>query len=544
MRLVRTDRITTSLTTDHAQTKPGSDADPRLTGREQWARLAQNTATLGFVLYSIFAPHSIAAAEIALAIAGAGWLVRSLATGQAGFRRMPFDETSGQRTAFDEVGVPRTRFEATGVPRTRFDLVIWFFFLWTVASSFLSEEPRISIAKIQSACVFLLFYLTQAVVTRRTAAVLVAVMILSGAAGTVYSLYDLARGRGVLIESLAPESPFRQLGIREGDAVWRVGERRVYSVNDIDNAIRSAPPEAKLSISLISQGEHLERPGLTVSDAARNQPSPSGVTGSKATHRFRASGWTRHYETYSEILQILAQLALGLAVANFKNHGFNRRSKLASAAFALLALGIALTAMRTVLLALVVGVAVISVRALGRRAKVLSLAGLCLLLAFGAFVIYQTRARHALSLGDPSSTLRVQVARVGLGRMMLHPLFGHGMDAMHVHWQEWGFPGKDLLHLHSTPLQLAFDRGLPALGLWLWLMWLFWRSASRDEQALRDSSDTNRYGILLGATGAVAGFFASSLVNYNFGDGEVALVFWWLLGIVVVLTGTQSSKTV
>jgi len=59
---------------------------------------------------------------------------------------------------------------------------------------------------------------------------------------------------------------------------------------------------------------------------------------------------------------------------------------------------------------------------------------------------------------------------------------------------------------------------------------------------LRDSSDTNRYGVLLGATGAVAGFFASSLVNYNFGDGEVALVFWWLMGIVVVLTAEVGSK--
>jgi len=28
-------------------------------------------------------------------------------------------------------------------------------------------------------------------------------------------------------------------------------------------------------------------------------------------------------------------------------------------------------------------------------------------------------------------------------------------------------------------------------------------------------------------------FFASSLVNYNLGDGEVALVFWWLLGIAL-----------
>jgi O-antigen ligase len=140
--------------------------------------------------------------------------------------------------------------------------------------------------------------------------------------------------------------------------------------------------------------------------------------------------------------------------------------------------------------------------------------------------------------------LRVQVARVGISRIMLHPLFGHGMDSMHVHWREWGFPGSDMLHLHSTPLQLAFDRGLPALVLWLWIMWIFWRTTSRGEQALRDSSDTHRYGVLLGASGAVAGFFASSLVNYNFGDGEVALVFWWLMGIVVVLTIAKRDGTV
>jgi hypothetical protein len=118
------------------------------------------------------------------------------------------------------------------------------------------------------------------------------------------------------------------------------------------------------------------------------------------------------------------------------------------------------------------------------------------------------------------------------------------MDAVHAHWAEWGFPGRDILHLHSTPLQLAFERGLPALLFWLWIMWIFWRTASRGEKSLRDSSDTSRYGLLLGATGAVAGFFASSLVNYNFGDGEVALVFWWLLGIVVVTTdaGTAAKR--
>ena len=462
---------------------------------------------------SVFAPHSIAAAEISLAIVGCAWLVAFIANRKTGFQR------------------------------TKFDLPILLFFLWTMASSFLSVEPRISIAKIQSTCVVLLFYLTQSLVTRKTAVMLVSVMLLSGAVGTLYSVYDLARGRGILIESVNPESPFQSLNIGPGDALWRIGGLRVHSVADIDEAIRNSTPGARLRISVISQGEHIEREGLAVNEAIKKRPSPSGLIGSGPTHRFRASGWTRHYETYSEILQILAQLALGLTLAHFKNHRLNLRAKLAAAAFALLVLGIALTAMRTVLVALVIGILLMSIRALTAKARVLSLVGICLVLAGGAFVVFQTRAQHALSLQDPSSTLRVQVARVGLSRLLVHPVFGHGMDAVHLHWKEWGFPGTDMLHLHSTPLQLAFDRGFPALLFWLWIMWLFWRTASSNEKALREASDTNRYGILLGATGAVAGFFASSLVNYNFGDGEVALVFWWLLGIVVVMSGATNNNS-
>lgn len=481
--------------------------------KPEWpARLGRQVAIGGLLLFSVFAPHSIAAAEISLAIAAGGWLTRSLATRTSGFRR------------------------------SRFDFPIWLFFLWTVASSFLSGEPRISIAKIQSTCVVFLFYLTQAIVTRRTAVLLVSVMILSGVAGTAYSLYDLAGGRGVVVQSISADSPLPRMQVAPGDAIWRVAGKRIASVSEIDQIIRDARVGSSLTISVISRGEHLERPGLLVTDAIRARPSPSGIVGDSSTHRFRASGWTRHYSTYAEILQILAQLAFGLALANFANHRFNRWSKLAFAAGVIIALGVALTAMRTVLVALAIGVCVITFRALSRRARVISLASLLVLFTLGGFVVYQTRARNALSLQDDSSSLRAQVAKVGVARIMHHPVFGHGMDAMQLHWNEWGFPGRDMLHLHSTPLQLAFDRGLPALVLWLWIMWLFWKAASRGEQALRDSSETSRYGIVLGATGAVAGFFASSLVNYNFGDGEVALVFWWLLGIVVVLTNQTGQQ--
>jgi O-antigen ligase len=111
-----------------------------------------------------------------------------------------------------------------------------------------------------------------------------------------------------------------------------------------------------------------------------------------------------------------------------------------------------------------------------------------------------------------------------------------------AHWNEWGFPGSDMLHAHSTPLQLAFDRGVPALLLWLWLMFVFWTAAARAERLWRDASDARAHGLALGMTGALAGFLASSLVNYNFGDAEVALLVWWMMGATVTMNEVISDK--
>ena len=97
-----------------------------------------------------------------------------------------------------------------------------------------------------------------------------------------------------------------------------------------------------------------------------------------------------------------------------------------------------------------------------------------------------------------------------------------------------------MLHLHSTPLQLAFDRGLPMLALWLALMILFWLHVWRAQERTAETGDTNRYGILLGASGALSGFLLSSIVNYNFGDSEVVMLFWWLMGVVLVLDGSDT----
>jgi O-antigen ligase len=201
-----------------------------------------------------------------------------------------------------------------------------------------------------------------------------------------------------------------------------------------------------------------------------------------------------------------------------------------------LAFGLSLTAMRTSTVAFAVGAAVVAYLATPRDKQHVALAVVILLtLCFGGISVWRTRATGALELKDDSASLRAQVARVVARRVWLHPVFGHGMDAMHLHWNEWGFPGHDMLHAHSTPLQLAFDRGLPALLFWLWLMYVFWKLALRAQRMWRETDDADAHGLALGIAGALAGFLASSLVNYNFGDSEVALMVWWMMGAVVIL---------
>jgi O-antigen ligase len=116
-------------------------------------------------------------------------------------------------------------------------------------------------------------------------------------------------------------------------------------------------------------------------------------------------------------------------------------------------------------------------------------------------------------------------------------LLGVGMDSIKRHWREWGmFEGGRIPvgHLHSTPLQLAFERGIPTLVAWLLLLGLYarmlWRLARQE-----DLDDWVERGIALGALGGLVGFFASGMVHYNLGDSEVAMIFYFIMGLSLAL---------
>jgi O-antigen ligase len=93
--------------------------------------------------------------------------------------------------------------------------------------------------------------------------------------------------------------------------------------------------------------------------------------------------------------------------------------------------------------------------------------------------------------------------------------------------------------MHSNLLQLALERGVPALILWLAWLFVYARTIWRSLRLVRSrgSGDVSwiERGILLGALGGLAGFFTSGLVHYNWGDSEVVMVLYMIMGLALAV---------
>ena len=80
-------------------------------------------------------------------------------------------------------------------------------------------------------------------------------------------------------------------------------------------------------------------------------------------------------------------------------------------------------------------------------------------------------------------------------------------------------------HLHNVPMQIAAERGLPALAAWIWFVVVtligLWRLVRHPEARP----------LATAALGAVIAMLAAGLSEYNFGDSE----FLMLLLVLITL---------
>ncbi|HET9786211.1 MAG TPA: hypothetical protein VFP47_03705, partial [Pyrinomonadaceae bacterium] len=75
------------------------------------------------------------------------------------------------------------------------------------------------------------------------------------------------------------------------------------------------------------------------------------------------------------------------------------------------------------------------------------------------------------------------------------------------------------------------------IGLYVLMLWKMIRDKTRD------GSDDFSRGLALGALGGTIGFFTSGLVHYNWGDSEVVTIFYFIMGLCLVVERTNQRIT-
>lgn len=139
-----------------------------------------------------------------------------------------------------------------------------------------------------------------------------------------------------------------------------------------------------------------------------------------------------------------------------------------------------------------------------------------------------SRAYSMFDLNDPTNRDRMAMLEAGRAIVRDHPLTGVGPDMIRVVYPRYRVPWAvepTNPHLHNVPMQIAAERGLPALAAFAWFvvaaMRGLWRRMPR----------TRRPALAAAGLASLAAMLAAGLFEYNFGDSE----FLMLLLVFVTL---------
>jgi O-Antigen ligase/PDZ domain len=485
----------------------------------------------------LFAPHSIAVTQSAWLIGMLAWVIRLF------FK-------------------PRPKFKFEFL-----DYALWTFFLWSVVSSAFSYAPDISLDKLRGVSLFLIFYFVYCNLrTIRAAKFLVFALIFSSMFAVLWTPIERIIGRGVQIYDFRG-SAFDQIGLQEGDTILQIDGKKVNSLEEIHRKIFENPnePQFKAQIYRADNYTLVDIPRERIKTAETPEES-LGIGRWTRSHNWRAAGFYGHFTTFAEVLQLIISLTFGLFIVVIsKSRFFSRKNDveektgnqylkaqifLGICLFGM-AVALLLTVTRASQLAFLISAAVI-VLVNGNRKIIVTLAVLILPLAIiGLIFLQQSRRIGFFDQNDNSTVWRETVYREGFNLWTSNPrnfVLGVGMDSIKRYAKDWHLFDDGRLpigHFHSTPLQLAVERGLPALLIWLTILGIYARTLMRNfrlqisnykddvKSAIRNPQSQIERGIILGCFGGMIGFFTSGLVHYNLGDGEVAMVFYILMGISV-----------
>lgn len=441
---------------------------------------------------------------------------------------------------------PRPRLE-----RTPLDYPVFGFFLLTGLSSFLSYTPTISIGKLRAACLFTIVYLfAENVRSHRVLRLLVFVLLAACMVSVLYTFGEYAFGRGVKVYGVAANSPLSDarrvsrariepIPILSGDTLLEIDGRRLHNLDQLIEGLNQSPKTgpAKIKIYRVEWVAELEVPrgGLLPGATPEEQ---LGIQRWGSGRDWRATGFYNHWTTYAEMLQLIASLTIGLFMALPRKR--NRNGALLALAITGMGVALLLSVTRASWLSLLLSATLITALSVSRRSLIVIGACALPLILVGLFVLQQKRKVGFFDQSDNSIVWRQRVWHDGFHLLVSNPrhlLVGVGMDSIKSHWREWGLFDNGRMpmgHMHSDYLQIALERGVPALFVWLILLGTYARMLWRVKRRIPPEDWLER-GIILGALGGLLGFMSSGLVHYNWGDSEVVMVFYLIMGLSLVV---------
>jgi O-antigen ligase len=228
----------------------------------------------------------------------------------------------------------------------------------------------------------------------------------------------------------------------------------------------------------------------------------------------RPQGTLGHYMTYSGLLM----LVICTAVARIL---FGERDRLwAALVVPALAVAIPLTLARQAEVGAAAGIALLLLLKDKRLLAILPVLALLFYVAAPAKVT--DRVESIFNPKDPTRSDRLVMVREGVHMIKDHPWLGLGPNMVQRFYAQYREPdavNKTNPHLHNVPLQIAAERGLPALAVWLWFVVGLIVALAK---MLREQHHR-----LLAATAlaAVVAMLCAGMFEYNFGDSEFLMLF-------------------
>ncbi|TKJ33597.1 hypothetical protein CEE39_03695 [bacterium (candidate division B38) B3_B38] len=268
----------------------------------------------------------------------------------------------------------------------------------------------------------------------------------------------------------------------------------------------------------------------------------------------RSTGFFSLYLTYAEYLIVVISLTLGLFIYS---KGVRRKIYF-TIALAVMFGGLVVSYSRGPWIGLLCSVLLLA----GMKGKRVLLITILVLVSLNLSLFYLNLGRSSVMVrsifrlhpdGEPSSLLpylqsnkeRLLMWRSGFQILSDNPRYlvsGIGMHALQKIYPEYRSPEaqhQNLWHLHNNFMQILVTRGLLGLTAFLWIFLVWWKRIWR---GFRDSPPGIEKGVLAGSLAGVAGFLVSGLTEYSWGDTEVLMLLYCILGITIAIARRNLAR--